>query len=106
MRVEKQNGVVYNGSIIMKSKLAQTIMEKLHASYISVTDDSHHHAGHHGINQVGNTHFSMIIVSKRFEGQSSLQRHRCVNQMVAPFYENGLHALKLTTKTPGEWNGK
>ena len=59
-----------------KSLTGFWMMEKLNASYIRVTDDSHHHAGHHGINQVGNTHFSMIIVSKRFEGQSSLQRHR------------------------------
>ena len=90
----------------MKNKLAQIVMEKLQASYISVSDDSRHHAGHQGVNHVGNTHFSVIVVSKQFEGQSALQRHRCVNQMVAPFYENGLHALTLTTKTPGEWNGK
>jgi BolA family transcriptional regulator, general stress-responsive regulator len=41
---------------------------------LEITDDSHLHAGHAGHNPLGETHFSIHIVSSAFAGMSSVAR--------------------------------
>lgn len=44
----------------------------------------------------------MLVVSKRFEGLSRVDRQRLVNEALRGEFEGGLHALQLATKTPAE----
>ena len=45
----------------------------------------------------------VIIVSKEFEGLSSLQRHKLVLSTLKDHFESGeIHALSLNTKSPSE----
>jgi len=45
----------------------------------------------------------VIIVSKEFEGLSSLQRHKLVLSTLKDRFESGeIHALSLNTKSPSE----
>ncbi|WP_309624334.1 BolA family protein [Methylibium sp.] len=67
---------------------------------LAVTDDSHLHAGHAGA--LEGRHFSVRLVSARFEGLSRLARHRLVYDALASWMQNGIHALALTTLTPTE----
>jgi acid stress-induced BolA-like protein IbaG/YrbA len=47
-------------------------------------------------------HFEAIVVSDQFEGQGTLQRHRMVYATLGSMMGQEIHALGLTTLTPGE----
>ena len=45
----------------------------------------------------------LLIVSKRFEGLNSLQRHKLVLSVLKDHFKTGeLHALSLSAKSPSE----
>jgi stress-induced morphogen len=45
----------------------------------------------------------LVIVSKSFEGLSTLNRHKLVMGTLKEHFQSGeVHALSLTTKTPSE----
>ena len=72
---------------------------------IVVTDDSARHAGHAGARPGGETHFTVLVVSPQFAGQSRLARHRLVYDLLATEIAGGVHALALETLTPEEDRG-
>ena len=47
-------------------------------------------------------HFEAIVVSDAFEGKGTLQRHRMVYATLGTKMGHEIHALGLTTLTPGE----
>ncbi|VDO99115.1 unnamed protein product [Soboliphyme baturini] len=51
----------------------------------------------------GESHFSLLIVSERFEGLNLIERHRLVNKILKTELNGGLHALCLLTLSPSEW---
>ncbi|MBV6271382.1 BolA family transcriptional regulator [Alcaligenaceae bacterium CGII-47] len=65
---------------------------------LDVIDDSHLHAGHAGA-QGGARHYSVHIVSARFEGLSTLARHRLVYDCVRDLMPHPIHALAITAST-------
>ncbi len=72
---------------------------------LKVIDESHHHArhGHPGDKRHGNeSHFRVEVVSAAFEGKSRVDRHRMVNALLDEELKQGLHALAVTAKAPGE----
>ncbi|HEV2561163.1 MAG TPA: BolA family protein [Rhizomicrobium sp.] len=86
--------------------VAQTIREKLAAAFspaaLEVEDESAKHAGHSGARPEGETHFRVRIVSAAFEGLSRVERQRRVYAALAEEMNSRVHALALTTLTPGE----
>jgi sulfur transfer protein SufE/stress-induced morphogen len=73
---------------------------------LDIQDDSSKHAGHGGYkgnaNYSGETHFMVEVVSEKFQGLSSLKRHRLVYQIIDEEMGSPVHALSLITKTPTE----
>ena len=69
---------------------------------LSVEDDSARHAGHAGARPEGETHFSVKLVSRAFQGKSRIERHRMVNAALAEELTGRVHALVITAKVPGE----
>ena len=50
-----------------------------------------------------NCNSKVLIVSKKFEGLNSLQRHKLVLGALKDHFQSGeLHALSLRTKSPSE----
>ena len=47
-------------------------------------------------------HWSMRVVSSAFEGKSRIARHRLIYSILAEPLKGPIHALALTTQTPGE----
>jgi stress-induced morphogen len=89
----------------MKNAMAKELMEIFEATYLHITDDSHKHAGHKGVEgRSGNTHFNIIIHSLQFEGKSLVQRHRMVYDSLQSFIDKGVHAIQIKAKTPAEAN--
>lgn len=81
-------------------QLASRLREVLAPDHLVVDDDSHQHAGHAGARE--GRHFSVQIHSTRFAGLSRLARHRLVYDALGPLAGQGIHALALVTRAPGE----
>ena len=73
-------------------------------SRLDIIDESHQHAGHAGAAS-GGGHFSVTIVSDKFNGQNLIQRHRMVYLAVNDMMPKEIHALSIKALTPGEVNG-
>ncbi|MGH7067845.1 MAG: BolA family protein [Acetobacteraceae bacterium] len=71
-------------------------------SRIEVRDDSARHEGHAGSRPEGETHYSVLLVSAAFSGQSRVERARAVHTALAEEFGSGMHALSLTLVAPGE----
>jgi BolA protein len=68
---------------------------------IEIHDDSAKHAGHAGARS-GGGHFRLTIVSPRFAGCRTMDRHRLVYDALGPLMKREIHALGITAKTPDE----
>ena len=90
--------------------VAKAIHDKLTQAFapntLEIADESARHAGHAGARRpdggVGETHFSVRIVSSAFEGLSRVERQRRVYAALDTEFKAGLHALSLTALTPAE----
>jgi len=86
--------------------VSETITQKLTAAFapiaLEVIDESHHHQGHGGWREGGETHFRVKLVSAAFAGKSRVDRHRMVNQVLDAELKGRVHALAMETKAPGE----
>ena len=68
---------------------------------IEIDDDSARHAGHAGA-QGGGGHFRLAIVSPRFAGCKTMERHRLVYDALGPLMKREIHALSISAKSPDE----
>ena len=86
------------------SVVAADIERVLHAALaptaLSITDDSHLHAGHAGARE--GRHFSVRIASPRFAGLSRVARHRLVYDALHRLMPQGIHALAISAYAPDE----
>ena len=71
----------------------------LEPARLDLIDESHLHAGHSGA-QDGAQHFHVRIVSNRFQGLSTLARHRLVYDCVRDLMPHPIHALAIEAGTP------
>ena len=81
-------------------------LEALQPLELEVVDESEGHRGHAGYREGGNTHWRVAIVSPRFAGASTVQRHRMVYQALGNLMQNPIHALAITARTPEETKGR
>jgi BolA protein len=66
-----------------------------------LNDDSAAHAGHAGAAS-GAGHFSLRIVSEKFEGLNRISRHRLVYDAVGDMMHSEIHALVIVALAPSE----
>ncbi|BGP68663.1 hypothetical protein NBRC10513v2_001998 [Rhodotorula toruloides] len=90
----------------------QSIRDKLTTaltpSFLAISNDSHLHRHHAPMKAIGGgggeTHFTVQVVSDKFEGLRQIQRHRLVNETLKSEFDAGLHALSIKAKSPTEYN--
>ena len=82
-------------------RLTQRLQQGLAPDHLEVIDDSHRHAGHAGAAD-GRGHFTVLVVSKRFEGLGTLKRHKLVYEVVGDMMTTDIHALSIQALAPGE----
>lgn len=87
-----------NTSAIIREKL-ETALSPLQ---LRILDESAHHAGHAGAREGGSSHFRVEIISSQFAGLNRVARHRLVYQALGDAFSQGLHALQIIAKAPGE----
>ncbi len=73
--------------------------DALQPALLEVANES----GQHNVPPGSETHFKVTLVTEAFVGQSRIQRHRCVNQLLGELLAGPVHALALHTYTPAEW---
>ena len=86
----------------MQERIVARLTEALDPAALDVVDESDRHAGHAGAREGGGTHYRVRIVSAKFEGLSRVERHRLVYDLLPAEFADGLHALALDAKAPGE----
>ena len=93
----------------MADIMSEKLTAELEPTYLAVRDDSEKHATHKGLHDghVGvrskESHFNITVVSEAFAGMTPIKRHRLVNGILKKEFDDGLHALQLSTKTPAEF---
>jgi BolA protein len=83
------------------ARIRSLLEAALEPARLEVGDDSHLHVGHAGAAS-GGGHFSVKIVSERFEGQRLVMRHRLVYDAVQAMMHTDIHALAITAIAPSE----
>jgi BolA protein len=86
----------------MRERIVARLTAALDPSLLEVVDESDRHAGHAGAREGGGTHYRVRVVSARFERSSRVARHRLVYDLLRAEFADGLHALALIAKAPGE----
>ena len=87
--------------MIMQERIVARLTA-LDPTLLDVVDESHLHAGHAGAHEGGGTHYRVRVVSAKFDRRSRVERHRLVYDLLAAEFADGLHALALVAKAPGE----
>lgn len=68
---------------------------------IELIDDSAKHAGHEGAKS-GGGHYRLNIVSPRFAGVRTIERHRLIYEALGSLMKHEVHALSITAHAPEE----
>ena len=68
---------------------------------LEVINDSARHHGHSGDDGSGESHFTVVIESAAFFGQSRLARQRMVNAALGDIPGERVHALAIRAFAPG-----
>ena len=84
----------------VKEEIELRLRENFSPTHLEVIDDSAKHAGHAGHDPRGESHFTVEIVSVRFEGLSRVERQRAVNRALADLLVERVHALAIRASTP------
>ena len=86
----------------MQERIAARLREGLAPERLDILDESDMHQGHGGARPGGGTHYRVRIVAGRFAGLSRIARHRLVYGLLPAEFSDGLHALAVDAKAPGE----
>lgn len=78
------------------------LQNALTPSHLEVINDSHLHAGHMGDNGTGESHWTVVVESDAFTGQSRVARQRLINRALADLLEQRIHALAIKARAPGD----
>lgn len=74
----------------------------LSPEHLEVVNES----GKHNVPPGSESHFKVTVVTREFEGEELIERHRKVNQVLADELSGVIHALSLNTLTPDEWRAR
>ena len=78
------------------------LTEGLAPARLVVEDQSDRHVGHAGHDGLGESHFSVTVVSAAFSGLSRVDRQRLVYRLLADELAERVHALAISARTPEE----
>ncbi|ACT58480.1 BolA family protein [Hirschia baltica] len=83
-----------------QNRIRTALITVLTPELLEVEDESHLHAGHAGASPTGETHYSIKVWSKSFEGMNRVEIHRKINETLQSEFDSGLHALSIRIVKP------
>ena len=87
---------------MVKDRIEEKLAAAFEPAHLEVVNES----GGHNVPDGSETHFKVVIVSQRFEGQRLINRHRRVNEALAEELAGGVHALAIHTYTAADWQAR
>ena len=90
-----------NNGLDATAALIEQRLAAIEPELIELYDESGEHVGHAGA-AAGGGHYQLIVVSRRFEDQTRVARHRLVYQALGDLMGGRVHALAITALTPEE----
>ena len=60
----------------------------------------------HNVPEGSESHFKVVVISTRFDGERLVARHRAVTTTLADELAGPVHALSIEAHTPDEWQAK
>jgi len=76
------------------------LIAALAPTHIELIDDSEKHRGHAGHTGAGESHFTLIIESPRFAGQSRVAMQRQIYAALGELMQERVHALAIRASAP------
>ena len=86
----------------IERELRAMLERELAPERLEIANDSAKHHGHAGDDGSGESHFSILVESDRFEGLTRLERQRLVNRGLGDLPGQRIHALSVKALAPGE----
>ena len=90
--------------------IEKILKEKLSATHVDILDESEAHRGHKAAG--GGGHYSVVVVSPKFENVNLLDQRRLVYSALEDCISGTsrtpklIHALQIKSFTPEEWREK
>jgi len=85
----------------IQAAIERKLSDEFEVDFLRVENESHMH----NVPPGSESHFKVTIVSRLFQDQMLIKRHRMINQTLAQEL-NQIHALALHTLTPEEWRAR
>ncbi|MBJ6987637.1 MULTISPECIES: BolA family protein [unclassified Devosia] len=79
----------------MVDTIRAKLTEQFDPTHLEVIDESHHHAGHAGWREGGETHFRVRIATRNFDGMTRIAQHRAVMGALNDELKTQIHALNI-----------
>lgn len=86
--------------MISAEQIDAALRGALQPESLQVIDDSHLHVGHAGARE--GRHFTVRLSCAAFAGRPRVARHRLVYDALASLIPQGIHALAIDARAPGE----
>ena len=83
----------------VQGRIEEKLATAIDLAHLEVINESHNH----NVPAGSSSHFKVVLVSDEFQGQSLLNRHKRINQLLQIELANDIHALAIHTMTPVEW---
>ena len=84
---------------MLQEVIETKLQEHFEPEFLNALNESYMH----NVPAGSESHFKVVVVSDKFEGQRLIGRHRQVNQVLADELANHIHALSMHTYTLSEW---
>jgi BolA protein len=85
--------------VSVRADIETKVRAALDPLHLEILDES----GNHAVPPGSESHFRLRVVSRAFDGQRLVERHRAVNRLLSAELSRSIHALALETLTPEEW---
>lgn len=81
----------------VETEILKRLRAEFAPTHIELINESHMHHGH-GEHVTDESHFRLIMTSKKLEGLSRVRKHQAVYAVLDDLFKSGLHALVLELK--------
>lgn len=85
-----------------QQRIETALAQNLELQHLEVQNESHGH----NVPDGAESHFKVVAVSEAFAGRRAIQRHRMINEILAPEFAGGMHALAIHVYTVEEWHSR
>ena len=84
----------------VEEEIRSLLQKRFNPIQLTITDESHKHAGHRAAPSGGQSHFHISITASEFATLDRLSRQRAVYETLDQLLEGPVHALSIKASPP------